>query len=140
MPDKALRNDDKFVAHMVRQSRKRRNLKLSSDMYKAASSIAAPWIDNGGRNFSIDGTQLADTSILYSNILLAPSKYIVSLSVSSYVAGNLTVENTNSVSDTISADGDYQFEFTTFNDADLSLVSDLSFNGSVSFVSLKRIT
>ena len=132
------RDDQVYVAHLVNNSRKRRNIKVSADMYKAPT-VNAPWIDAGGRVFTIDGSQVANTSLVFSSLLIAPSSYRIKFTISSYVAGNLFLDNADFQSANFSANGSYEIDVSTFADVDLNFTADISFNGSALIESVKRI-
>tara|TARA_R110002096_G_scaffold428601_1_gene640517 strand:- start:402 stop:815 length:414 start_codon:yes stop_codon:yes gene_type:complete len=132
------RDDQIYINHLVNNSRKRRNIKVSADMYKAPT-VNAPWIDAGGRVFTIDGSQVANASLVFSSLLIAPSNYRVKFTISSYVAGNLFLNNADFQSDNFLANGSYEIDVSTFADVDFNVTADVDFNGSVLIESVKRI-
>lgn len=132
------RDDQIYVAHLVRSSRERRDLRVSADMYKTPT-ITAPWVDAGGQVFTIDGSQVSNTSLIFSSLLIAPSDYRILFSISSFSAGNLFLNNSDFQSENYSANGSYEIDFSTFADTDFNITADTDFIGQVKIDWIKRV-
>ena len=135
-----LRNDEQYVSHLVRNSRSRRGKLLSGDKYFDPQTIGLVWVDAGGRLFTINGTQVADTSIVWNGLFDEASTWIIDFTVSSYIAGSVTVGNTEDASAAITANGNYSIELSNYEDFTLSLTANSTFNGAVTINTVKRVS
>lgn len=135
-----LRNDDQYVAHLVRHSKSRRGKILSGDKYFAPQTVGLVWLNPSDRVFSLNGSQLASTALTWTNIFDKGSIWTINFSVSSYVTGNIVFSNSESTSAAITANGDHSIELTNYEDLDLLLTADALFNGVVTISTIKRLS
>lgn len=135
-----LRNDDQYVAHLVRHSKSRRGKVLSGDKYFDPQTIGLVWLNPSDRVFSLDGTQVAPTALTWTDVFDKGSTWTIDFTVSSYIAGNVVFSNSEDTSAAIVANGDYSIELVNAEDFDLILTADALFNGVITISTIKRLS
>lgn len=135
-----LRNDDQYVAHLVRNSRSRRGKVLSGDKYFDPQTIGLVWLNPSDRVFSLDGSQVAPTALTWSNVFDEASIWVIDLNVSSYVAGEIIFSNSEDSVAAITANGDHSIELDNYEDFDLLLTANALFDGIVTISTIKRLS
>lgn len=135
-----LRQDDQYVAHLVRHSKSRRGKLLSGDKYFNPQSVGLVWVNPSDRVFTLNGSQVAVTSLSWSDLFDTGSVWAIDFTISSYVAGQVVISNTEYTSSAITANGNYLIELVNSQDFDLSFSANDLFNGSITINTIKRLS
>lgn len=89
---------------------KSQGLTLGPELAAGATTVNAPWADNGGGAYAIDGSQAANVTVFYGGLVEAGTRCKVVLEVSSLeAAGTLRLVSNPNDADfgVVSAPGDY---------------------------------
>ena len=132
------RTDEPYLAFHVQRSRKNRGKVLGGNIYQEPKTVTLPWVQ-ADKLYSIDGTQIVNTPVIWGGLLQSQSTYQINFTVKTYVAGNVFFENINTTGDVFNAVGDYTIDFYTLDDSTLNLVGDTLFNGQVIINTIKRV-
>lgn len=130
-----IRNDDPYVAHLVRHSKSRRGKLLSGDKYFNPQTIGLVWTNPSDRVYSINGTQVADSLITWTNLFDESSLWFIDVTISSYVAGSLDIGGS-----AITANGTYTVEIDNADNLDLVFTANTTLNATVTINTVKRLS
>lgn len=72
-----------------------------------AETITAPWADDGGGSYSIDGSQASTVDIIDDDLVAIGKKYVMSYTVTNYGGGNVLSQVGATGGATRTANGDY---------------------------------
>jgi len=103
----------------------------------APTTVNAPWVDNGNGSFSIDGSQVAGTSIVWNNVLEDNGTYLAENIVTSSTAGGVRAENGDINLSFSSGNGTHTDSFTTITNNNINIQANSTFNGTT-IPSIKR--
>lgn len=101
-------------------------------------NLETGWSGSGAA-LSVSGSQTEASTARNTDAYPAGRVYEVSLTVSSYAAGALTIQSEGEGSTPITADGDYAARVKTGADGFVSLVADADFNASLADIKIREV-
>lgn len=97
------------------------------------------WTDDGGGNYTCDGTQVGSSEIKIDDALTVGLLYRCSIIVNSYTAGEVTQDAGSDASTAYSANGSYTEDLTAATDEHMRFTADVDFDSSINAPSFRRL-
>ena len=96
-----------------------------------ATTVGAPWVDNGGGSYSLDGGQASAASVYFGSLLPIGKTYIVTFFVTDSTAGGVRPETAEIDESYATSNGRYQWVLSPIANPNFNLKADADFNGTV---------